>query len=103
MKKLTGLVQFIARQPRWRFGVVAAIIVGAVWLNSGGKGRRLATGFAARRGPLEITVLEVYSRNVIAFRREADLHLAGRFHIGFVSPVMGDLPGHHESSRRLPD
>jgi len=60
MQKFANLIGFIRRQPRWR--LIAALIVLAaagVFLFRGGGGStaRIPT-FVARRGPLEITVLE---------------------------------------------
>ena len=60
MQKLNKLIQFVRRQPRWR-QITAAVIVGLVaWWglrHSGDSGAKAPT-FAARRGPLEINVLE---------------------------------------------
>lgn len=60
MPKLNNLVQFIRRQPRWRLlagaGLLAA--VGALVLATGGAAAGKTPTFSARRGPLEITVLE---------------------------------------------
>jgi RND family efflux transporter MFP subunit len=51
---------FLRRQPRWRLGLVAVVIVaaGLLWFATGGKTSGNVPTFAARRGPLEITVLE---------------------------------------------
>lgn len=60
MPKLNNAITFVRRQPRWRW-VVAVLVVavlGGWWLQSGGKSTTKALTFAARRGPLEITVLE---------------------------------------------
>ena len=59
-KKLTELLAFIRRQPRWR-QITAAVIFGllfAWWWHGGGTAAAKAPTFAARRGPLEINVLE---------------------------------------------
>ena len=60
MRKLNELVKFVRRQPRWR-QITAAVIIGlaAWWLvrSSGGSAAKAPT-FTARRGPLEINVLE---------------------------------------------
>lgn len=60
MPKLNNAITFIRRQPRWRV-VVAAVLVVAVgfwWVKRGAGSSSKALTFAARRGPLEITVLE---------------------------------------------
>lgn len=60
MKKLNNVWLFIRRQPRWRLGVAAGIIMIAAigWLLSGPKSSAKAPTFTARRGALDITVLE---------------------------------------------
>jgi len=60
MQKFNKLIGFIGRQPRWRLVLVAAIIVvGAlVWWRSGTRSAGKSATFAARRGSLEISVLE---------------------------------------------
>jgi multidrug resistance efflux pump len=60
MKKPVEIIEFVRRQPRWRLVVAAAIaaIAGFVWLHAGGKTSGTAPTFTARRGPLDITVLE---------------------------------------------
>ena len=60
MKKTSNLIAFVRRQPRWRLVTAAAVILaaGVLWLKSGGKSAGNAPTFSARRGPLEITVLE---------------------------------------------
>ena len=60
MRKLNELVIFIRRQPRWRQIVAVAIIVlvGWWWWRSGGGPAAKTATFTARRGPLEINVLE---------------------------------------------
>jgi multidrug resistance efflux pump len=64
MQRLNNLVknllEFIRRQPRWRLIAVGGIVAVAclmLW-NTGGKATGKAPSFSARRGPLEITVLE---------------------------------------------
>jgi len=53
------LFTLLKSQPRWRVGVFILILVlAAVWLMSGGKGTTSAAMFTARRGPLDISVLE---------------------------------------------
>lgn len=59
--KITGnLIAFIRRQPRWRLVAAAAVVIVAagLWLKSGGRSSASIPTFAARRGPLDITVLE---------------------------------------------
>jgi len=60
MQKFANMIAYIRRQPRWRL-ITALIILAAagVFLFRGGGGStaKIPT-FAARRGPLEITVLE---------------------------------------------
>jgi hypothetical protein len=60
MQTLAKWIGLIARQPKWRLVVAAVILVAAgFFLFSGpGKSSTRAALFAARRGPLEITVLE---------------------------------------------
>src|SRR6267378_1717429 len=60
MKEPGNLISFIRRQPRWRLGLVLLLLAaGAWWWFRGGSGSdaRAAT-FTAKRGPLDITVLE---------------------------------------------
>ena len=60
MKTLTNLIGFLRRQPRWRFVLALAIVavgVWFVWKRGAGSAGSIPT-FVARRGPLEITVLE---------------------------------------------
>ncbi len=63
MQKFNKLIAFIRRQPRWRLVVTAAIVIIAalVWWRSGGRSAEKIATFAARRGPLDITVLETGS------------------------------------------
>jgi multidrug efflux pump subunit AcrA (membrane-fusion protein) len=60
MQTLAKWIGSIARQPKWRLVAVGVIVVAAgFFLFSGrGKSSTRAALFAARRGPLEITVLE---------------------------------------------
>ncbi|MEI8289608.1 MAG: efflux RND transporter periplasmic adaptor subunit [Verrucomicrobiota bacterium] len=60
MRKLNELIKFVRRQPRWRQITAAVIVALAGWWglrHSGDSGAKAPT-FAARRGPLEINVLE---------------------------------------------
>jgi multidrug efflux pump subunit AcrA (membrane-fusion protein) len=59
MAKNSTFVNRIWRQPAWRWGVAIGIVVLAVvWLKSGAKPKDVGTTFVARRGPLDITVLD---------------------------------------------
>lgn len=60
MPKLNNAITFVRRQPRWRLVVALLVVVvlGGWWWKSGGKSTSSALTFVARRGPLEITVLE---------------------------------------------
>ena len=60
MRKLNNAITFVRRQPRWRLvvAVLVVAILGGWWWKSGGKSNAKTLTFAARRGPLEITVLE---------------------------------------------
>ena len=60
MPKFNDAIIFVRRQPRWRLLVAAALLAGAGWwwFGFGGRATSKAPTFAARRGPLEITVLE---------------------------------------------
>ena len=60
MPKLDKAITFIRRQPRWRLvsAVLIVAILGGWWWKSGGKSTSKVLTFAARRGPLDITVLE---------------------------------------------
>src|SRR5688572_21248517 len=60
MQVFANLFAFVRRQPLWRFVLVAAVVAaGAFFLfkERAGTGTKIPT-FAARRGPLEISVLE---------------------------------------------
>lgn len=59
MRKPSDILDWIKRQPRWRWMTAAAVLTLAillVWLGRGTSGSKAPT-FAARRGPLEINVL----------------------------------------------
>ena len=60
MRKLNELVTFIRRQPRWRQIVIVVLVVLAGWwlLRTGAVSSAKVPSFTARRGPLEINVLE---------------------------------------------
>jgi len=60
MPKLNNLITRVRQQPRWRLIVAGLVVVLLGWwaLKGGGKSASQALTFAARRGPLEITVLE---------------------------------------------
>ncbi|HEX5218120.1 MAG TPA: efflux RND transporter periplasmic adaptor subunit [Verrucomicrobiae bacterium] len=60
MPKLTNILNLVRRQPRWRLVVasLAVLLLGWWALKRGGNSGSAVLTFAARRGPLEITVLE---------------------------------------------
>ena len=60
MLKLNKVMQFIRRQPRWRLFAAAGLLIGIIVLAlaTGGGPAGKSPAFSARRGPLEITVLE---------------------------------------------
>jgi len=60
MKMPGNLISFIQRQPRWRFGLLLLLLAagGWWWHRSGSGSDARAATFTARRGPLDITVLE---------------------------------------------
>jgi HlyD family secretion protein len=60
MQKLSNVVHFIRRQPRWRLVLLAAIMAaaGLWWWRAGSAKTSAIPTFAARRGSLDITVLE---------------------------------------------
>lgn len=60
MPKLSDMINFVRRQPRWRLVVAMLVVMLLGWwaLRSGGRSASQVLTFAARRGPLEITVLE---------------------------------------------
>src|SRR5947207_12211454 len=60
MQKLNDLIVILRRQARWRWVAAAAALVGlglVIWGGHGKSGGKTLT-FVARRGPLEISVLE---------------------------------------------
>lgn len=60
MRKLSNLISFIRRQPGWLIVLVVALLAAGGWWWFKGRhatGARAAT-FTAKRGPLDITVLE---------------------------------------------
>jgi multidrug resistance efflux pump len=59
MQKLSKFIQFIRRQPRWKIGVaLGAIVLLALIFFTSGKSTAQGITFTARRGPLQISVLE---------------------------------------------
>ena len=60
MQIFANFVGFIRRQPRWRLLFALALLAAGAWLvfKGGAAGGGRAPTFAARRGPLDITVLE---------------------------------------------
>ena len=60
MPKLNDAITFVRRQPRRRLVIAGVLLAlaGWWWLGHGGKSDSKSPTFAARRGPLEITVLE---------------------------------------------
>lgn len=60
MHTLSKFIVFLRRQPRWRLVLAVAIIAAGAWFvwKRGATGTGNIPTFAARRGPLEITVLE---------------------------------------------
>jgi len=53
------LLIFLKRQPRWRIvGGVGLIVLALFFLRGGGKSAGNGATFVARRGPLDITVVE---------------------------------------------
>src|SRR5262249_10711350 len=60
MQKDNNFFNFIRRQPRWRWfaALVVLAAVGVFVWQGGPKSTSTTPSFAARRGPLEITVLE---------------------------------------------
>ncbi len=70
MKKLINVMVVVFRQRRWRFVGLAAVLVlvGLFWFGRGGKSAARAATFTARRGPLEISVLEGGSLQALEFQ-----------------------------------
>ncbi len=60
MQKLSNIFKFVRRQPRWRLVTVGILLVAIALLVWGGTAKTLGKTptFVARRGPLEITILE---------------------------------------------
>src|SRR6266567_4470403 len=60
MLKPSNLLASLKSLPRWRIGAAAllAVALGLIWLRSGSGPTAKGATFAARRGPLDITVLE---------------------------------------------
>lgn len=70
MPKWNEFITLLRRQPRWRLGVGAVVVAGlaALWWGGSGKTTHHAPTFAARRGPLDITVLEGGSLQALEFQ-----------------------------------
>jgi len=59
MKSSNKITGFIRSQPRWRFVVAAVVVVlVALWFSRGTKSAANLPTFSARRGPLDVTVME---------------------------------------------
>ena len=60
MQKPTDSISFIRRQPRWLVGLVVVLLAAAGWWwwRGGRSTANRAATFVAKRGPLDITVLE---------------------------------------------
>jgi len=59
MPNSNSLLAFIKKQPRWRIGALILLLaLAVVWLKGGGKSANSGATFTARRGPLDISVLE---------------------------------------------
>jgi len=61
MQKLSKLFSVIKRQPKWRLVLAGVVLIGGAVLlvmTGGGKAASKTPVFSARRGPLEISVLE---------------------------------------------
>jgi HlyD family secretion protein len=60
MPNFNNAIMFVRRQPRWRLVALALVLVaiGFWWFRAGRSSSTQALTFAARRGPLDITVLE---------------------------------------------
>jgi len=60
MSKFNDAIGFVQRQPRWRIVLAVGLLalVGFWWFKGGQGSTAKALTFTARRGPLEITVLE---------------------------------------------
>ena len=59
MLKSSSLIQFITRQPKWRLVAAALVVAGLSYASFGRKvASSTGTTFVARRGPMQISVLE---------------------------------------------
>jgi HlyD family secretion protein len=60
MKSVNDILRFLRNQPRWRLAVAMAAVLLGGWLlfRSAGRAGANTPTFAARRGPLEISILE---------------------------------------------
>jgi HlyD family secretion protein len=59
MPKILSILSVIWRTPRWRWSVLAVVaLLGVLWLRPSGKAKDVGSTFVARRGPLDITVLD---------------------------------------------
>ncbi|HYG33511.1 MAG TPA: efflux RND transporter periplasmic adaptor subunit [Clostridia bacterium] len=60
MQKLSNFSAFLRQQPRWRWVAIVVLLagLGLIFWGRGGKGAGKTPVFTARKGPLEITVLE---------------------------------------------
>jgi len=59
MSNQNKVLAFLKRQSRWRIaGIVLILALAGVWFKGGGKSAAGGATFAARRGPLAISVLE---------------------------------------------
>src|SRR5712671_7771849 len=59
MPNSNKLLTFIRRQPRWRIaGVILIVALAGLWFRGGGKTASNGATFTARRGPLDISVLD---------------------------------------------
>src|SRR5215471_7099450 len=70
MPVIRKILSLIASQRRWRLAALAVLVtlVGLWWWNHGAKTAGKAASFAARRGPLEINVLEGGSLQALEFQ-----------------------------------
>src|SRR5215469_10883694 len=57
---------------------------------------------AAGAVALKVPMFQIDSGRAALHGRKAHLNFAGFLDVGFVSPLVRDLPGHHEAARRLP-
>ncbi len=70
MQAFNKIMTWLGRQPRWRLWAVGAIVVliAILWSRGGGESARNAPTFEARRGPLDITVLEGGSLQALEYQ-----------------------------------